>query len=379
MTEQTRLPLAGLRVVDMTGEWGVLAGRLLGDFGADVVLVEPPQGSVGRAMPPFAPGGESLWFGFRNFNKRGVMLDLATTRDRGRLYALLGDADVLIESTPSSGLREAGIDVPGLSLRFPKLIACSISPFGGDGPYSSFAATDDVVTALSGWLATSGIPSKPPLLPPGSLPSDASAVIAVFGILCALVQRNSTGFGQHLDVSALEAMTQLNTWGLPNTSATISAGHKPSTLRSGNSPMYPHLRTKDGYVRLVILAPRQWFALWEWMGSPEEFSDPMWSTTVARMQNLDVLNPMFEEFFSTMTMEECAAEAQRRGIVAIHAKPADVLRNVHFVSRHFSRGRARSRRHGQGGGRLLLGRRRADGAADGAADAGRTPVDLADP
>ena len=85
----------------------------------------------------------------------------------------------------------------------------------------------------------------------------------------------------------------------------------------------------------MILAPRQWQALWQWMGSPEALSDPMWATTVGRMQNMDVLNPMFEEFFSTMTMVDAAAEAQRRGIVATPMlKPADVLVNEHFVSRN---------------------------------------------
>jgi crotonobetainyl-CoA:carnitine CoA-transferase CaiB-like acyl-CoA transferase len=327
-------PLQGLRVIDMTGEWGALCGRLLGDFGADVILVEPPGGSPARTMPPYTDDGQSLWFLYRNFNKRGVVLDVANDDDRGRLRALLRDADVFIESTPVGFLDSNGLSAASLPQRFPRLVSCSITPFGQTGPYAHHAATDDVVFALSGWLASSGIPSKPPLLMPGSVPSDAASVIGVFAILSALLQRRRTDRGQHLDVSALEAMTQLNTWGLPNTSAIVNNGGTPNTLRSGNAALYPHLRTKDGFVRLVILAPRQWHALFEWMGSPEALSDPFWATTAGRMQNLDVLNPMFEEFFSTMTMEACAAEAQRRGIVATPMlKPADVLRNEHFVSR----------------------------------------------
>src|SRR5258707_14958555 len=82
-------PLTGLRVIDMTGEWGALCGRVLGDFGADVVLVEPPGGSAARSLPPYTDDGQSLWFGYRNFNKRGVVLDIDDKGDRGRLFALL--------------------------------------------------------------------------------------------------------------------------------------------------------------------------------------------------------------------------------------------------------------------------------------------------
>lgn len=325
------LPLTGMRVVDLADEWGPLAGRVLGDLGADVVRVEPPGGALSRRRPPFAPDGTSLWFAYRNGNKRGVTADLGTDAGRARLFGLLADADVLIES---GELGTAGLDPAELTNRFPRLIVCSITPFGLTGPYAGYAATDDVVVALSGWLATSGIPSKPPLLVPGSLASDAAAVIGVFASLCAYIQRERTGRGQHLDVSALESVAQLNTWGIPNTSALINAGMAQKVVRSGDAPLYPLIRTKDGMIRLVLLAPRQWKAMWEWMGKPEAFADPMWEQTFTRLQNTDVLNPVYEEFFSDMTMEEAAAEAQRRGIVATPMlKPGDVLKNEHFASR----------------------------------------------
>mgnify|MGYP001346008257 CR=1 FL=1 len=326
------LPLTGVRVVDLADEWGPLAGRVLGDLGADVVRVEPPGGAPSRRRPPFAPDGTtSLWFAYRNGNKRGATADLTTDAGRARLFGLLADSDVLIES---GELKAAGIDPVELTNRFPRLIVCTITPFGLTGPYSDYVATDDVVVALSGWLATSGIPSKPPLLVPGSLASDAAAVIGVFASLCAYIQRERTGRGQHLDVSALESVAQLNTWGIPNTSALVNAGMAQKVVRSGDAPLYPLIRTKDGMIRLVLLAPRQWKAMWHWMGEPEAFADPIWEQTFTRLQNTDVLNPVFEEFFSTMTMEEAAIEAQRRGIVATPMlKPGDVLKNEHFASR----------------------------------------------
>ena len=328
------LPLTGVRVVDLADSWGPLCGRMLADLGASVVRVEPPGGAPSRHFPPRTADGTSLWFAFRNGNKQGATIELGTESGRDALRGLLADADVCIESSTPGVMAAAGFDFAGLCAEFPELVVCSITPFGQTGPYARYAATDDVVVAMSGWLATSGIPSKPPLLPPGSLASDAVAVHAVFAVLTALYQRRRTGRGQYLDVSALEAVIQLNTWGIPNTSAIVAAGMAKPVLRGGDSPMYPMIPCKDGAIRLVLLAARQWKAMWEWMGSPEEFADPMWEQTFVRMQNMDVLNAVFAEFFADKTMEDAAAEAQRRGVVATpRLEPAGVLKNDHFTSR----------------------------------------------
>lgn len=328
------LPLAGLRVIDLAEEWGPLCGRMLADLGATVVRVEPPQGSPTRALPPRTADGLGLWFAFRNGNKTGATADLTTEEGRATLRALLATADVCIDSATPGSLDALGLGPDTLVAEFPRLVVCSITPFGHRGPYAGHAATDDVVVAVSGWLATSGVPGKPPLLPPGSIASDAAGIHATFAVLTALYQRRTTGRGQHLDVSAMAALMQLNTWGLPNMSAIVNAGMAKPVVRSGDSPMYPMIRCKDGAVRLVLLAPRQWKAMWEWMGSPEEFADPMWEQTFVRLQNMDVLNAVFEEFFADKNMIELCAEAQRRGVVATpRLEPHGVLENEHFASR----------------------------------------------
>ena len=328
------LPLTGLRVIDLADEWGPLCGRMLADLGATVVRVEPSSGAPSRSVPPRTADGIGLWFAFRNGNKQGATVDLDTEAGRATLHALLADADVCIESSTPGTLDALGLAPAALSDAHPRLVVCSITPFGQTGPYARYAATDDVVVAASGWLATSGIPAKPPLLPPGSLASDAAGIHAVFAVLTALYQRRSTGRGQHLDVSAVAALMQLNTWGIPNMSAIVNAGMSKPVVRSGDSPMYPMIPCQDGAVRLVLLAPRQWKAMWEWMGSPEAFADPAWEQTFFRMQNMDVLNAVFEEFFADKTMIELCTEAQRRGVVATpRLLPQGVLDNEHFRSR----------------------------------------------
>ena len=335
IVSSNELPLSGLRVIDMADVKGELAGRLLADFGADVIRVEPPGGAESRRMPPFAPDGDtSLYFAFRNFNKRGITLDVTTVEGQTQLRELLASADVWIESTKPGTLAPHGLDPRDLSAETEHLLVLSITDFGQEGPYAQFEATDEVIQAMSGHLAASGIPEKPPLLIPGAFAYDAAGVVGALAVAIGLVAKESTGRGQHLDFSVLEAAIHLNTWQLANMKPTLDAGLDPPIVRSGTTVVYPLFETADGYITMVVLSPRQWFALWEWMGRPEAFADEMWSQTITRIMNGDVLNPVIAEHFAPMMMEEAAAEAQRRGVVVTPMlKPSDILVNEHYVSR----------------------------------------------
>ena len=327
-------PLEGVRVVDLADERGELCGRLLADLGADVLRVEPPGGGTSRHLPPFAPDGTSLYFAYRNTNKRGTVLDLTMPDDVDRLRELLGDADVLVESARPGHLAGLGLVPTELVAAHPDLIVASLTDFGQDGPDAGLAATDDTVVARSGWLSLSGLPGKPPLLVPGTVAHDTLGVLGAYAVVLALLHRDRGAGGQHLDVSALEALIQMNSWLLPNADASLRQGGTPNTLRSGDSPMYPNIPCADGMVRQVVLSPRQWRALWEWMGSPEAFADEYWEGTFNRLMNMDVLNPLFWEHWSTLGKVEGSAEAQRRGVVALPMlEPSEVLASEHFAAR----------------------------------------------
>ena len=327
-------PLEGLRVLDLSDEKGELCGRILGDLGADVLKIEPSNGTVSRTLGPFAPDGTSLYFAYRNLNKRSVSIDFDTTEGVDDLFALIKQSDVLIETFLPGTLAELGISPELLLSENPSLIIVSLTDFGQTGPDSSFVGTDEVVFARSGWLSVSGVIDKPPLLAPGSISYDTLGIVGAYATLLGILHRDRNGTGQHIDVSAVEALAQMNTWGIPNASASEISGGPATLIRSGDSPLYPHIPCADGFVRQVILAPRQWRALWEWMGSPESFADEYWESTINRYMNLDVINPLFWEHWQNKPMIEGCIEAQKRGVIATPMlKPSDVLANTHYKSR----------------------------------------------
>ena len=326
-------PLKGLRVVDCADEKGELCGRLLADFGADVIRVEPPEGARSRRLPPFH-AGESLYFAFRNAGKRGMTIDLTTREGLDTLYAQLRCADLWIESFAPGYLESLGIDFGALLERFPKLIILRISDFGQTGPYRGWVGTDAVLEAMGGMVWKAGIASKPPLIPPAPIAYDVAGIVASFAALATLRERNRTGYGQIVDLSVLEAVAQTTDWSMSSAAISIAQGIRPTEVRMGSGPLYTIYKCKGGYVRLVVLSPRQWRAMWEWLGKPEAFADPFFESFVARLQNADVLIPLYTEHFSTMTMEEVSAEAQRRGIVCTPVlRPEEVLANEHLLSR----------------------------------------------
>ena len=326
-------PLEGLRVVDMADEKGELAGRLLADFGADVVRVEPPTGARSRKLHPM-DGDDSLYFAWRDSNKKGISLDLEQEADREKLVGLLAKADVFIESEAPGRLAELGMDTAALEDQFPHLVVISITDFGQTGPYRDWVATDATMTAIGAMQWKAGIPEKPPLLFPGAIAYDAAGIMGCFAALTALLQRSRTNRGQYVDLSVLEALAQATDWSLSNASMSHAKANWSPEVRMGSGPMYTVYACKTGYVRLVILSPRQWKAMREWMDDPEFLRDPMYDSFIGRMMIADALMVMIGDHFSTMSHEEASFEAQRRGIVCTPVlKPDEVLTNEHLASR----------------------------------------------
>jgi crotonobetainyl-CoA:carnitine CoA-transferase CaiB-like acyl-CoA transferase len=319
--------------VDLADEKGELCGRLLADLGADVLRIEPPGGARSRSIPPFY-GAESLGFAFRNAGKRGATLELGAPAGRARLHKLLATADVLIESFAPADRARLALDPGDVLARHPHLVFASLSDFGSRGPYRDWVATDDVLDAMGGMVFKAGIAAKPPLIPPAAIGVDVASFTAAYAVLLALYQRRLSGAGQHIDYSTLLGIAQTTDWSFCNASILRNGNFPINEVRQGSGPVYTIYACKGGYVRLIVLSPRQWRAMWEWLGKPEAFSDPHWETFVARLQNADLLTKLYEAHFANMSMEEVSEEAQRRGIVCTPVlRPDEVLNNVHLRAR----------------------------------------------
>ncbi len=206
-SEQAVGALAGIRVVDLTR---VLGGpyctQILGDHGADVIKVEPPQGDETRAWgPPFAGGTAASYFLGLNRNKRGIVLDLTKPVAREALLGLLQEADVLVENFKIGTLERWGIGYGDfLEKRFPRLIHCRISGFGADGPLGGLPGYDAVIQAMAGLMSVNGEAGGDPLRIGIPVVDIATGLNAAIGILLALQERSRSGKGQFVETALFD-------------------------------------------------------------------------------------------------------------------------------------------------------------------------------
>ena len=304
----TDLPLSGVRVIDaVPGVLGAI-GRLLGELGAEVIRIEPSGGGADRAAGNKV-AGVSLSFVAANLGKKAATIDLPGDQDR--LLALAPEADILLEA----GLE--GLDTDALRTAAPALIHVAISDLGAIGPWRDWQASDAVLHALTGGLSRSGLPGRPPLLPPGQLTLETAGPQIAVAALGAFIRRLRTGEGDRVDVSLLEAgMQALDPgFGLSGSAQSGVPLWQMPRSRTDERHRYPILPCADGFVRLCLLAPRQWRAMHKWMGEPEEFAGPEWDRLITRLTSPNLL-PAITRFFADKGRAELEEEAARRGVPA---------------------------------------------------------------
>jgi crotonobetainyl-CoA:carnitine CoA-transferase CaiB-like acyl-CoA transferase len=221
--------LAGLRVLDLTDERGLLCGQILADLGADVIQVEPPGGSSARRCGPFLsesrdPEESLAWWAYAR-NKRGIVVDMESDEGRSTLRELAKIADFWIESAPPGEMDRRGLGYSDLSQINPSLVVVSITPFGQSGPKADWVANDLVMGAAAGPLLLQGDEDRPPVrvsTPQAFAHAGAEAAVAA---LVAHSDRVRSGLGQHVDVSAQQAFAAATLGGI----LTTLAGAKPGS------------------------------------------------------------------------------------------------------------------------------------------------------
>ena len=317
---------------------GEICGRILADLGADVIKVEPPGGAPSRAEAP-SHDGISLAFAVRNAGKRSVVVDTARADGREQLLTLLDSADIWIASNQPGTLPDRAARA-----RNPALVVLAISDFGRTGPYRDWVATDPVLLAMGGVLSRSGLPGREPLVPPADMALALTAAQAAWAALVAYWNRLETGRGDCLDFSLYEATAQAIEPAMGTVGTAQAAGYEPTRGRPAPGP-YPIFRCRDGHVRVVLLAPRQWQAMRAWLGDPDELRDPELETIRGRALAADRLHAIFERHFAGRSKHELTLEGQARGVPI--APVADTRRG--FERRALSRPR-RDRPAGVGAG-----------------------------
>jgi benzylsuccinate CoA-transferase BbsE subunit len=334
--------LSGLRVIDMSDSALQYCGKLYAHLGAEVVLVEPLQGCATRREGPFVkdvPHRErSLSFAYLNQGKQGLCLDIAHEEGRRVFERLVGESDLLIESTPgvsmevrpesalhgaSTQASSCGLDYADLAVLNPRLVVTSISPFGRTGPYASYQASDLVTMALGGLLYLGGYPETEPVGAPGSQAYLAAAQFAAVASLSALLEaENEQGNGQHVDVSIQECVAMA----LENA---VQFAELEGTVRMRNGGQQRQAGTgvfacRDGLIYLMaggIASNRFWATTTQWLidgGAPgaaqladAQWNDPAW---LARDEAKAIFHSVFMPFAAVRTKAELYEDAQRRRI-----------------------------------------------------------------
>lgn len=347
--------LGNVRVLDLTDEKGLLAGRLLGDIGADVIKVEAPGGDPARNIGPFYhditdPEKSLFWFAY-NFNKRGITLDIRNSTGQELLKRLVRTADVLVESFMPGYLDELRLGYQALSQINPRLIMTSISPFGQQGPYKNYKGTSIVCWALGGYLYESGDPDRPPVQISHHFQAYLhGAADAAVGTVMALYDREITGEGQHVDVSIQQSVEWCTYF-----SSILWQFEGRNYVRQGSkfgaAPDAPTLQTvwpcKDGYIRFSIFSGQMGMVdnpqLVKWMDS-EGMATDLWKSIDwanfdwrGKSQEMaDEMQASLAKFFMKYTKSELYGEALKRGIMLYPvATPKDMLESVQLGAREY--------------------------------------------
>lgn len=322
------LPLKGLRVIELArilaGPW---AGQTLADLGAEVIKIESKTGDDTRTWgPPFINTGEetnAAYYHSCNRGKQSVSLDFKDKNDLLKLKNLIASADILIENFKVGGLDKYGLGYKTLLNNHPSLIYCSITGFGQTGPYAKRAGYDFLMQGMSGLMSITGEPDSQPQKVGVAVTDIFTGLYAVVAIQAALRSRDTTGLGQHIDLSLLDVATATTA----NQAMNYLATGTPPNRRGNNHPNivpYCAVSTRDGYIILAVGNDEQ-FKNFNKIFNVEWYKNDKFKTNPTRLENRDELLNLIEEKTINFSSNDLLIECEKYGVPA---GPINTLEDV---------------------------------------------------
>jgi crotonobetainyl-CoA:carnitine CoA-transferase CaiB-like acyl-CoA transferase len=329
-------PLSGVRVVDCTtvvlGPW---AAQQLGDLGADVVKVEPPEGDTTRQLGPMRNPDMGAFYLAVNRNKRSIVLDLKQDAARRVLLRLAAGADVLLHNYRPQAARRLGMAYETFRAVNPGLVYVGTYGFRAAGPYGDKPAYDDIIQAASGVASVQASIAGEPRYVPTIVADKTSSMTVLVAVLAALHHKARTGEGQEVEVPMFESMAAWimveHLYGETFVPAPETIGYK-RILNRYRRPF----RTKDGYLAILPYTDQNWRDFFVLAGRPDLLDDPRYRTLGSRLEHIETLYEELGKIATTRTNAEWLAELDRRNIPGMIVNSLEsLLRDPHLESTGF--------------------------------------------
>ncbi|PTW43766.1 CaiB/BaiF CoA transferase family protein [Rhodovulum kholense] len=314
-------PLSGLKVVELArilaGPW---AGQILADLGAEVIKVEAPEGDDTRRWgPPFVTredgAHEAAYFHACNRGKRSVTADFRTPEGQALVRALVAEADIVIENFKVGGLAKYGLDYAGLSAVNPRLIYCSITGFGQDGPYAHRAGYDYIIQGMSGLMSITGEVDGQPQRVGVAVADVFTGIYAATAILAAVHQRAETGRGQQVDMALFDVATAITANQAMNY---LTTGTPPGRMGNAHPNLAPYqvFNCADGHAIVAVGNDAQFGRLCGLLGLPELAEDPRFASNADRVAHREALTAALTQATRVRTKADLLAACEARGVPA---------------------------------------------------------------
>ena len=336
--------LDGIRVLDLTRALaGPFCTLMLGDNGADVIKVEiPGSGDDTRKWGPPFIGEESAYYLSINRNKRSLTLNLQDAQAQEVFMKLAQDIDVVVENFTPGVMGRFGLDYDAVKAVNPKVVYCSISGFGQDGPYRNRPAYDQIMQGVGGLMSITGEPDGEPQKIGIAVTDIGAGMWSAFAIMAALNHRGKTGEGQYIDISMLDAQVA---WLTYQAAFFFANGEAPKRMGAAHPTLVPYqaFMCKDGkYINVAVGSERIWGRFCQGMGREDLKDHPDYATNSVRVNNRGAMVSMLQEIFLTRPVAEWVKELQAANVPCgpindladVFADPQVLARNMYLEMAH---------------------------------------------